>query len=569
MKSIFLFIFFIPLILTAQSALNITGRISLRTLNNAYSEKSDIKPDSIAADQYAKSSLVPGLEERMNVAIFARTSKLDMTLLADVKNNAWDRLDRLQRVQRLSLSARFGRSEIVLGDFFESGSEFFVQSREVRGARADLRFARLWNRSSYLQTRFSGGLVQKAYSVGDRLAGLYHQYENAGQYRRYFGSAIIRLADEQRFELALKYLLARDDTASVDQAINEPLSNQNMGASGSLYLWDKRIQFFGEGYMSRKDTLSAQNINDHAYKGGLDFRLKQFKLIVFYQRLGYDYYSAGYPFLQNDRQGFKFTSAWNFPGTITLTAEGEQYKDNLNKDDTRPTTQTRLAEAGFTTHFKHWPEFTLKGRFRDDNSDTILDTIKTEKISRGLEAGLAYSFGNQRLSFSTFLIDLDDHSVLASGSPLGTRQLISSLNFYTRPAPSLFISGGGVYSTLELTNNQENKNIYAYLSGRWDLFKRKVKLEWSFNYIINDAENGGNQDLLSDYNQLGSEVSLEYFFNNSISLKLIGGNDRRVMGYTQQQALQVIADPNYGPLFFNGYETYNSLKFGAEVNWIF
>ena len=569
MKSIYLILILFPLISLGQSALNVTGRVSLRTVQNSYSEKSQIKPDSIADAQYAKTSLVPGLEERMNLAFFARTSKLDMTLLGDIKNSSWDRLNSLQRVQRLSLSARFGHSEIVLGDFFESGSEFFVQSREVRGLRADLRFDNLWKRSSYLQTRFSAGLAQKAYSVGDRLPGLYHQYENAGQYRRYFGSAVIRLADEQRFELALKYLLAQDDSSSVKEAINEPLTNQNVGASAMLYLWDKHIQLFGEGYMSRKDTLSAQNISDHAYKGGFDFRISRFKLTAFYQRLGYDYYSAGYPFLQNDRQGFKFISAWHVPGVMTLTAEGEQYRDNLNAEETRPTTQTRLADAGFTTHFKNLPELTLKWRFRDDNSDTILDTIKTEKISRGLEAGLAYNLGSNRVSLSTFLIDLDDRSVLLSGSPLGTRQFIGSLNFYTRPASGLFISGGGVYSALELTNEQQNKNIYAYLSGRWDLFKRKVKLEWSLNYIINDAKNGGYQDMLSDYNQLGSEFSLEYFFTNSLSLKLIGGNDRRDMKYSNQQALLVMQDPNYGPLYFNSFETYNSLKFGAEINWIF
>jgi len=559
----------VPAFLIGQSSLNVTGRISFRTLQNSYKENSDIKPDSIPDKDYAKTFIVPGFEQRLNMAVFARTPKLDLTFLSDIRNNQWDQLNSINRIERLTLSARFDRNEIVLGDFFDSGSEFFVQSREVRGVKADLRFSNLWNRSSYLQTKITGGQVQRPYGIGARLPVLYHQYENAGQYRRWFTSALVRLADEQRFDIALKYLYAADDTASVNEALNEPLTNQTAGMSGSLYLWEKHIQLFAEGYLSKKDTLSAKNISDHAYKGGFDFRYEQFKLLAYYQRLGYDYYSAGYPFLQNDRQGFKFVSAFRVPQIITFSVDGEQYDDNLGDDASRPVTTARLAETGFTTHFKNLPELTLKWRYRDDNSNTILDTIKTDKISRGLEAGLSYGFDSHRFSLSTYLIDLDDRSVLSAGSPLGTSQFIASFNFYTRPAAGLFISGGSVLSTLELTNKQENRNMYNYLSGRWDLMNRKLKLEWSLSYTLNDAENGGNQDLVSNYNQLGSEFSIEYFFTNNVSAKLIGGNDRRSMAFSMAEALEVIADPDYGPLFFNGYEDYDNLKYGMELNWIF
>ncbi len=559
----------VPALLWGQSSLNVTGRVSLRTIQNSYDEKSEIKPDSIPDKDYAKTFIVPGLEQRLNMALFARTAKLDLTLLGDIRNNDWDQLNSMNRIERLTLSARFDKNEIVLGDFFDSGSEFFVQSREVRGLKADFRFSNLWNSSSYLQTKISSGQVQKPYGIGARLPVLYNQYENAGQYRRYFTSALVRLAVEQQFEIALKYLYAADDSASVDEAINEPLTNQTAGLSGLLYLWEKRIQLFAEGYVSNKDTLSAKNIGDHAYKGGFDLRYKQFKLLAYYQRLGYDYYSAGYPFLQNDRQGFKFVSAFRVPQVITFSIDGEQYDDNTGDDASRPVTTARLAETGFTTHFKNLPELTIKWRFRDDNSNTIMDSIKTEKISRGLEAGLSYGFDSHRFSLAAYFIDLDDHSVLLSGSPLGTSQFIASFNFYTRPANSLFISGGSVLSTLELTNKQENRNMYNYLSGRWDLFKRKLTLEWSLSYSMNSAENGGNQDLASDYSRLASEFSVEYFFTNNTSAKLIGGNDRRNMKYSNAEAMQVIADPDYGPLFFNGYEDYNNLKYGIELNWIF
>lgn len=558
-----------PALLWAQGGLDVTGRISLRVMNTAYDTTSTLKPDSIADSAYAKTTLIPGLAQSLNIALFARTSKLDMVLLGDLRNNIWDRLNSFKNVSRLSLTVRFSGNEIVLGDFFDSGSELFLQSREVRGARASLSWNQLWNESSYIKTHFSGGQVQKAFRIGERLHNLYHQYETGGQYRRYFASGLLRIGDSNRFETAFKYLYGRDDNTSITESLNAPLTNQVAGGEALLYLWNKHIKLFGENYFSKKDTLKAKNIRDYAYKGGLDFRYQRFKLIAFYQRLGYDYYSAGYPFLQNDRQGLKVLSAYYQPGIATLNVEGELYHDNLNDDADRPTTQTRIGEVGLTSAVKGWPELSVKGRYRDDNSNTILDTVKTQKISRSLESRLSFVFGRNRLSLSAIYIDLADHSVLISGSPLGTSQLVSSINFYTQPATYLFISGGGVFSQLTLTNEQKNTNIYGYLTARWDIIPRRLKLEGNANLILNDAANGGYQDMISDYNKVVTQWSLEYFFNNNISLKLIGGVDRRQMNYTDAEARQVMALEDYGPLFFNSYESYNAAQYGLEMNWIF
>ncbi len=570
MKRLIIFtLLLLPVLSAAQSGLNLTGRISFRTVFTGYDQASKIKPDSIPDDQYAKTTTIPGLSQALNIALFARTQGADITLLSELHNNPWNTLNSFQNVDRFTLSARFKNTEIVLGDFFDSGSEFFIQSREVRGAKIQMNLPNLWSKTSYLNTKINGGQVQQAHGIGTRLRDVYHQYENAGQFRRYFASAVLHAGDSRYYDVGLKYLYAKDDQKSVDQSINEPLTNQNFGGSVSAFLWERRLQFFGEGYLSRKDTLSASGISDNAYKAGMDMRVGNFKFLALYQRLGFDYFSAGYPFLQNNRQGFKLTSGYYFPNLASITFEGEQYKDNLNDDAQTPTTNTRLMETGFVTHFKHLPEFSLKFRFRDDNSNVIMDTIKTEKVSRGLEAGLAFPFNSNRISFSAIYLDLDDHSVLISGKPLGTAQFIGSFNFYLRPINDMFLSGGSVFSTLKMTNDQENKNLYAYISGRWDVIPRKLKLETTTNYIFNDAANGGTQDMLSDYSQFGLDFSIEYFFNSSISFKLIGGSDTRNMRYTTAEALQTVENDEYGPLFFNGFESYNAMKYGAELNWIF
>ncbi len=555
----------VPALLWAQSGFNLTGRVSLRTMNVQYDKTSLLKPDTIPDDQYAKTPLIPGLQQRLNIALFGRTKSMDITLLGDLKNNAWNQLNQFKRVDRLSLNIRTGLNELILGDFFENGSDLFIQSREVRGAKLHLENTGTY----YYQLTVTGGEVQRALDVGERLNDLYHQYETSGQYRRYMAAGIVRFGKRDRFNLGLRYLWGKDDSKSIKQSILEPLTNRNIGADGFLYVWQRHVKFFFEGDLSRKDTLSAKNVRDHAYRAGIDFRYKHFKLLGYKQRLGYDYYSVGYPYLQTDRDGFVLNSAYNFTNKLALTFEGEQYHDNLNHDQTRPKTNTHVAVLGLTSMFPRFPEIALKFRYRDDHSNTILDTVKTDKTYGGVEGRISFGSVNNRLTLSTIYLNLKDNSVLQAGSALGTRQLINSLNFYTRPNGRLFLSGGAVVSLLKLTNDQTNTNAYVYTSGRWDIIPARLKAEGNLSYIYNDAAHGGYQDMLSDYAQIRSLFSLEYFFNSKISLKILAGNDYRDMRYALAQAQKVIADPDYGPTYFNGYESYNGLKYGVELNWIF
>jgi hypothetical protein len=578
MKNIILFLI-IPVFIFAQNSLNVTGRASLNTLYFNYDEKSNIKPDSVASKDYSKTSLIPGLQQLLNLAVFARSTNFDVSLLSDIRNNKWDKIDFSDHnsIDRFSLNVRFRDHEFIAGDFFESGSEFFMQSREIRGAKINLQFNNLWNPRSFFNVKTLAGISQKSIRQGGKLPSIYKQYETSGQYNRQLVSASARIGETGLFRSGLLYLYAKDDEKSIPGSLNEPLATQNMGADAALIFWDSKIQLFGEGYYSRKDTIDFGGTNDYSYKSGVDFRYNDFKMIAFYQRLGFNYYSAGYPFLLNDREGFKAQGAYSFPGIVYLASEYEQYNNNLEEESGTPTTDTRISQFSATTNFKNWPELTLLFGYRDDLSNSILSStepaeeIQTDKISLKYEARLSYNFNQNRFSLSTIYLDLDDRSKIAGGAPLGTEQLISSFNFYARPANSFFISGGVVYSRLILTDGKDNRNIFAYQSNRWDVLNQKLFLESNLNISSNDARNGGNDDLLNDYMQVDGQLSIEYFFNSNISLKLIGGTNARFMKYTTETAVQLLQDVNQDidPAFFNGNESYNAIIYGAEINWIF
>lgn len=574
-KLLILLLIGLPLLVVGQQSIDITGRISINSMNTGYDENSKIKPDSVDGASYGKTSLIPGLNQTLNMALFARTSKLDISLLGEISNNKWNRLDfnNQNSINRLSLSVRFANHEIILGDFFENGSDIFIQSREIRGARVTLNFNDLWGRSSYLKLRSVYGLAQKKLAIGAHSIGIYKQFESSGVFNRTLGAASISAGQNGLYDIGFHFLTAIDDTTSIKSSLNTALRNTAYGANAKLNLWKKHIQLFADGYLSKKDTLGAASNTDNSYKGGIDFRYNKFKAVAYYQRIGFNYFSAGYPFLLTDKKGLHFNTLYGISRLFFLGFDGEQYDNNLDNDASMPTTKTRLGEFSLTTNIPRWPELTLVLGFRDDKSNTLVDLngdkTSTDKISRKIEARYAQNFSTTRLSFSTIYLDLDDRSHIVGGSPLGTKQLIASFNFYTRPNNSFFISGGAVYSGLTLSDNKKNNNYFIYQSNRWDIIRNKLLFESNLNFSKNTAANGGDDDLLSNYWNISGLLSMEYFFNPNISFKLISGLNTQRMNYTVEQALLILQKPDVDPTFFNGNESYNAVIYGAEINWMF
>jgi len=578
---LFLIILGVPIILSGQG-IDLTGRISFRVQSLSYDENSDIKPDSVSNDAYGKTTLAPGLSQFLNVALFGRTRTMDLTLLADLKNNEWNRLAvrNLNQLSRFTLNMRISNHEIILGDFFESRGESFLYSRQFRGAKYQVNTDNVFGNNTFLNFLAVGGIVQPGITIGDHLQDLFKQYETAGQYQRYLASGIFRTGFNGTADLAVKYLWAKDDSSSIDESINEPIANRVFGGDINFYFWERNVRLFAEYLISEKDTLinetdpvNTQNVRDNSYKAGVDFNYNTLKMILFLQRFGFNYYTAGYPFLETDREGLRGQLAYAVPQTVSIYSDFEHYKNNLDNFTYFPTTNTDILDVGATTMIPDWPEITLVVGLRKDLSNEIIDSdeqlTKIDKLTSKLEGRIGLTLTSARFSLSTIYQDLDDKSILPTGEPLGTSQLISAFNFYTSSSQHFFITAGAVYSDLKMTNNQKNINLYLYESNRWDIIPRLLTMEANISYIANKANGGGIQDKLGNYDHLNIELSLEYFFNNHISLKTILGTDSRKFRYSTDEALQIISDPQYGPSYFNGNESYNGLILGGEFNWIF
>ena len=558
-----------PFILGAQSGFDLTGRVSFRTESTGYDEESQIKPDSISAEEYGKTTLIPGLSHRLNLAVFGRTKDMDLNLLSDLEYNDWNKFD----LKRFSLNMIVSQHDIMIGDYFETLNETFIQSREIRGARYRLLLNNTFGQNSFIHINALGGITQKAVSEGEMLPDLYKQFESSGQYRRFLTAGEVKIGNSNHFDIALNYLWGEDQQSSIDTSINDPMANSVYGSYANLYFWERNIRFFGLYYYSLKDTLTAKNINDFSFNGGVDLQYKSFKFIALYQRLGYNYFSMGNPYLENDKEGFKGLLGYTIPDIISLSSDFEYYNDNLDNLSSLPTTLTRFLNISATSYIPGWPELTLRYGLRMDKSNTVYDgeenPVKTDRVTGKVEGGLSFGINETRFMISAIRLDMDDKSLLSSGAPLGTEQLIANFNLYTPAIQNLFFSGGCVYSTLKMTNNQKNYNTYLYGALRWDIVPRRIQLESNLTYINNDASGGDTQDLLNQYGHIIGRISLEYFFSNQLSIKIIAGTDTKKFSYSTEQALEIIADPTYGPTYFNSNESYNSLILGGEFNWIF
>jgi len=577
------FLILIPIILLGQSNLDITGRVSMRVQTINYDDESKIKPDSISSEKYGKSTLIPGLQQSMNLSLFGRMQNFDFTLLSDLKNNDWNKLDfsDVNSVERFSLNMRLFNHELVLGDFYQSGNDRFLQSREIRGIKYSTKIDEALGQKTFIYIDGLAGQTQKAIEVNDRLQSIYKQFETSGQYSRFLSAGNIKVGKTGLFDVSMKYLQAEDKKSSIKESINPALKNNLLGAECHLFLWGKRIRLFGDYFSSTKDTIDVGSVNDYSLTGGVDLLINNVKLMLLYNRIGYDYYTMGYPYLENDKEGLKAIAGYNISNWLIINSDYEWYENNLKNNIFKPVTKTNILNTGFTTLVQDYPEFTFNYGWRIDKGDKVLDRDSleqsTDKVTQKFEIKLAYKINRSRFSLSATSLNLNDKSFIGSGlstdslvvSPLGTNQFISSFNFYSQASQYLFFSGGIVYSTLTLTNDQKNNNYYIYETNRWDILPRKLKMESTVTAIFNDANNRGVQDYLGDYFQLNAEISFEYFFNDFVSLKIITGTDSRNYRYSIDEALKVIADPDYGSTFFNGNESYSSWLIGGEFNWNF
>lgn len=584
MKFIISYLFlFIPFFVFSQSNLDLTGRISMRIQHLDYEENSKIKPDSISSDEYSKISLIPGLQQSMNFSLFGRIQNFDFTLLSDFKNNKWNKLNfnDINSVERFSLNLRLFDHELVVGDFYQSGNEKFIQSREIRGIKYSTKINQIFNHNSFIYIGGFAGKTQNAINVGDRLLSIYKQYESSGQYQRLLGAGDLKIGQTGLFDISVKYLQGEDKKSSIKESINSPLKNRLYGVESNFFFWKRQVRVFADYYASSKDTIAEGSIDDYSITGGFDLLIKKAKILLLYQRIGLDYFTMGYPYLENDKEGIKVLAGYNFSNSFTVNTDYEFYENNLGNDIYNPTTKTNILNTGFTTIISSYPEFTFNYGLRSDKGDKVWNQdsseINTDKLTQKFEMKLAYKINSSRLSLTATTLNFHDASMIGGGlssdssqiTPLGTDQFISSFNFYSQASTDLYFSGGIVYSRLTLTNNQKNNNFYIYESNRWDILPRKLKFESTVTAIFNDAQNGDIQDYLSDYFQLNAEFSLEYFFSDFISLKVITGNNSRNFKYNNEDALKVIENPDYGPTFFNGNESFSAWLLGGEFNWNF
>ena len=185
----------LPVILFSQSNLDITGRVSMRVQNIEYDENSNIKPDSISSDDYGKSTLIPGLQQSINLSLFGRMQNFDFTLLSDLKNNDWNKLDfgDINSVDRFSLNLRLSNHELILGDFYQSGNERLMQSREIRGLKYSTRIDEALGQNTFIYIDGLAGQTQKAIEVNDKLQSIYKQFETSGQYSRFLSAGNIKI----------------------------------------------------------------------------------------------------------------------------------------------------------------------------------------------------------------------------------------------------------------------------------------------------------------------------------------------------------------------------------------
>jgi len=236
-------------------------------------------------------------------------------------------------IERMYMGARDQVQEILIGDFYQSFSEYSL-SNALKGLK--LSFGN--EKSSRLI--LLGGIDTS------RWENLWEErHEDSASRRHIWGARLENNYLNKKLALNFNYAGARDDKAFINSS-NSPIL-VNILSVESRY----DINSFVTAYSELSQSFTDEDIRDgavktrpdHAVKLGTDLNINDYTLSSVYSRIG-NHFTTTSGFSAQDLETLNFYGLWFLPWNIKFTHY--LYSDRDNLSDTKATTTRQLNPGG-------------------------------------------------------------------------------------------------------------------------------------------------------------------------------------------------------------------------------
>jgi hypothetical protein len=215
-----------------------------------------------------------GIQPELQFFANGRRGNTDINLLMDLYSNEWLSTARYVGKNMFNLSLNYEKQNVVFGDFFESASETSLPGRQVTGIKYTGNFFDMGRGDKRFECKLAAGETEVAKDSGDHEVFVYNQSVDTGMSKRQQLTYIaeINYKPTRLSTVTARGIIARDQTENPlfrksisDPAAPDPVLAQTGCIGGTVLLFDKKIELYGEVDLGTADTVSDSTSEDIAW----------------------------------------------------------------------------------------------------------------------------------------------------------------------------------------------------------------------------------------------------------------------------------------------------------------
>jgi hypothetical protein len=362
---------------------------------------------------------ISGLQPELQIFTSGRRKSADINLLMDVYGNQWIDQPLHMRKNSFNLSANYQEQHVVVGDFFESGSETSVSGRKFTGIRYGGSFLPMGKGDKRISLKLAGGETEIPKDVGRRELDLYSDTVDTGMSLRQQISYVAGVSVKPTLNSAINVmgLISRDQTNTplfrtqiTDPKAPAPIKGQSGHIDGMVDLLDGKLTLNAEvdlGVSDTIDTTDARDMDKVAWYNpqvgealpavfgikrssgtageywknhlaasiGAAGKVRGFDLSGRFSEIRPQFFTAGNPYLESDRRIFELAGEKTFHNKLVTSARYQFERRyaanqfNLSTSESSPVDKSTIGLSGEYTHKPTLPAVSAEYTFALERSD--------------------------------------------------------------------------------------------------------------------------------------------------------------------------------------------------------
>lgn len=428
-----------------------------------------------------------GFQPEIQFFANGRRGDADINLLMDLYSNQWLSTASYLGKNMFNLSMNYAKQSLVIGDFYERGSETALSGRQLTGLKYTGNYFDRGRGEKRLRFKLTAGQTEVAKDSGDHEVFVYNQSVDTGMSIRQQLTYVAELTFKptRNSSVIARGIIARDQvdkpifsTVLLDPAAPDPVISQTGCIAGTVSLLDNKLEVTAEIDLGSADTVvdsssseiawynpqieealskvfSLFNANDflshYATNMGAHSILHGYTTDIRFLKVAPTYYAAGDPYIVTNRNNIKISCEKLATERLNLSGYYEFDRSSLFSDqtlyvsseeieiDTSNTDLNILSIAGELETGEYLPTFTASytAQFKKaDASETAVIESKTYSIAY-LDRELSNRFS------------LEGRQSFYSGLSYSMRyQLLFDKDYGAHPDSSLLYEGNRLHNAL-------------------------------------------------------------------------------------------------------------------------